>query len=107
MAKILTMTGHLREQSPRAADWKVVFGTLGVPLRGVLPIPIQTPDGPQKAYFVDVDRLSEDVRRRVIEHTARTFGLPEAEVEKDLLGEHGLPILAEDVIVSADVRLFL
>lgn len=100
--------GHLRPESPRAADWQRVFGGLTVPLLAPFAIHVQVPDVVRECYRVDVAALTPEQRRRAVEHIVQRFGVPAAEVEADLDNDElGLPILAEDVSVTFDQRALL
>lgn len=102
--------GHLDPRSPRAAEWIEIYGELSVPL--VSPSKERrrsAADGMtvREFYRVAVDKLRPDQRERVIGFVMRKYGIARADLERDLDGEHGLPILADDVTVSFDARLVL
>lgn len=101
-------TGMLRASSPRAADWLRVFGGLEVPLCSPVAVWARLPGRIAEVYRVDVGRLTADQIERAVAHLAERFGRPADEVRADLLNpEHGLPLLASEVLVSFDVRLAL
>ena len=101
--------GTLRSESSRAGDWMEMFGTLRVPIKSPHPVLATAPGlaGARRFYLVDVSRLSPEVRARVIDHMAQEFDLPPSEVADGLDGEHGMPILADDVDLSFDARAIL
>ena len=100
--------GFLKESSPRAAEWKTIFGGLEVPLKSPLPVNGFKPDGtPARFYMVDWVKLKQEVLNRAIGFVAAKFNMPHAEVIETLKSEHGFPILEEDVNVSFDARLVL
>lgn len=98
--------GHIHGDDTRAQAWVRVFGGIEVPLRSSIPVSGRGPDGePDRFFLVDIDRLTSDQFGRVVEYISTTFGLPTADVERDLRDPaHGLPILAEGVVVSFDGR---
>lgn len=97
----------LRPESPRAADWERVFGDTTIPLASPLPVRASLPIGDRDVYLVDVPKLDEGQVERLVGHLSAKFGLSRSEVREGLLHGEGLPILAEDVVVSFDVRLAL
>lgn len=62
---------------------------------------------PQRFYRVKVSALSPEQIERVIRFAAEKFGIPEDEVRADVMGEIGIPLLADDVSVSFDARLVM
>ena len=93
-------TVTIREDSPRAADWMKVFGTLTVPVTNALSpatITLNTPgrQGETQAYFLDLKALTPQQRRRLVEHIATRFGAAPDQVTAQI-DEHGVPILEED-----------
>lgn len=90
---------ELNPNSPRAADWRKVYGGLAAPILSTMPLRASLP-GIDSAlvYMLDLDRIDDRARARLIDHLALKFGVPADEVGRDLEYE-GVPILAEDVIV--------
>lgn len=85
----------------RAAEWKAILGTTTVPIKSFYPV-LATLPGHTKAqmvYQLNLDQLTEKQWNRVIQHVATKFEYAIKWVE-DLLPEHGIPILAQDVTVS-------
>lgn len=80
----------------RVASFERVFGSTTVPVLQLLPAPVYAslPIGRRLVYELDVDALSGEQRRRLIEYAAGRFGIPIDEAEAEL--EHGFPILADD-----------
>lgn len=99
--------GHIREDSPRADEWRAVFGSTEIPLKSLLTVENDSPAGVRQFYLVDVAKLDEDQLERVVAHVADKFGIAKDAVAADLNSDHGLPILADDVLVSFDQRLVL
>ncbi len=99
----------IRRGSARAQEWTDVLGALTVPLESPIEQKAVLPGlGERSVYRVAVGRLSTEQIERLIAHLARKFHIPLEDVRRDLLrAEHGLPILAEDVIVSIPLRAFL
>ena len=89
------------ESSPRAANWLHIFGRLtDIPIRSPFPIRVHVPDHQNAlAYLLDVSLITNEERLRLVNHLAKYFSLTHAEVERDLDSD-GVPILADDVIVS-------
>jgi len=94
-------TATIHETSPRASDWMHVFGRLNdIPLRGPFAIKVNVPGRSSvSAYLLDVSLLTAEERLRLVNHIANRFNLPPAEVDRDLDAQ-GVPVLAEDVLVS-------
>ncbi len=85
---------------PRAADWEKVFGTTTVPVKSPNPHPASLPGKPfAMIYELDIEMITPEQRRRLVEHLASRFGLTEHEVERDI-ERQGVPLLAEDCSVA-------
>lgn len=97
---------HIRPGSPRAKQWLDVFGTTCVPIKGLFPHRGVFAGVTREFYDVAVDRLSDDQVERAARFVAEKFGEPLEQARQALHREHGLPLLAEDVTVSVDARLF-
>jgi hypothetical protein len=98
--------GTLSAKSPRYGDWRTIFGGETVPLRSPVPAIAHLEQGPQRVYWLDLRRLTEAQRERLIGYIVRQFGTPEAEVRQNLDRE-GFPLLAEHIGVTSDERYFL
>jgi hypothetical protein len=99
-------TAIIAKDSPRAVRWREVFGSEAVPL--ISPVAVRGQVlGMASARFhkLDVRALSGDQRRRLAAYLCGRFRLSEAEVRTSLESEHGMPILADDVMVMVSPRL--
>ena len=90
----------------RAAMWRRVQGTEGVPEAPVLSPAAEfaaLPGHPDGAWVLmaDLGALSPDQRERLITELARKFGLSRADVASDL-GAVGVPILLEGCVLRED-----
>lgn len=103
------VTATIRPESPPYRDWLRVFGTDQVPI--MLPYPVRgSAPGVESAEFykLHVPSLTPDQRSRLVEFIAERFGELPSTVEALMDDpEHGVPIKAEDVLVSVDARAFL
>lgn len=101
------ITGRIRESSTRYKQWLEVLGTPEVPLEspnahvGIFP-----GVGEARCYKVAVSRLSPAQLGRLVAFISGKFQIPADEVMASLLGRQGLPVLADDVDVSIDLRAF-
>jgi|GEM_PF-5170826 len=98
----------IRPGSPRAKLWLDVFGTDELRVTSLLP-QRGAFNGQEKLFYqCDLASLDEIQLKRLIKHVANETGLAFDEVMADLRSSwHGLPILAEDVTVYTDSRLFV
>jgi hypothetical protein len=101
-------TGAINPDCERADWWREAFGGLEVPL--VSPVAqlwlvpgVDGVEGEHLVYQVDVSKLGGDQIDRVARVVAAQFDLDVASVRADIERE-GIPILAEDVVVSFDAR---
>jgi hypothetical protein len=102
------LTAQILKSSPRYRDWLDVLGTDTVPIESPVPHVGIFPDrGQKECYAVAVKKLSTSQIDKIVGFCAKRFEVPEAEVLASLFGEHGLPILAEDVLVSIPLRAFI
>lgn len=93
-------TGTLLPHSPRYNSWKVVFESDTVPLVSATPHWGNHPEtGTVLFFMLDAAALSREARARLIGYLSEKFGVPRAEVEQDVRGEHGVPILSDDMLV--------
>ena len=84
----------------RAATFEAIFGTATIPIVSPLPqLGILPGIGKVAIYKLDVAALTSDQRAKLVAHLAQRFGLPAADVERDL-DVDGMPILAQDCGVS-------
>jgi hypothetical protein len=102
------IVGTLVPASPRYLTWQRIFGSTTVPLESGTPAQGILPGlGERAIYKCAVARLSPEQRERLERHLVERFHLPYAEVRADLDGPHGLPVLAEDVVVGGALRSYL
>lgn len=93
----------------RAQIWRRVLGSAEIPLRGPLPEPLPPEEigGPiREVYQLDLGALSREQREAVIQYIAEIAGITLADAETGLERE-GMPVLAEDLIVTTDSPWFL
>jgi hypothetical protein len=84
----------------RVAVWGSIFPGAVVPIKSILPSRADLPGHPDAlVYFLDLNAITDEQRQKLIEALAALFGLTEDEVRNDL--PRGVPILADDVIVSS------
>ncbi|MEW6213463.1 MAG: hypothetical protein AB1631_34530 [Acidobacteriota bacterium] len=96
----------ISKSSPRYAEWMAVFETDTIPLLSPIPERASAPDIKEADFYkLDAAALDPDQRRRLVEHLARKFHIREDLVWRDLDSDHGVPILADDLIVDFDPRL--
>lgn len=93
----------------RRTDWMETFGTEVVPIESPTAVKAISPHHPKGALFyrVNVKLLSIEQFERVTRHLASKFRISEDDVAEGLRNGEGLPILAEDVMVSVDARFVL
>jgi hypothetical protein len=96
---------HLAETSDRVETWREVYGDVSVPIESPVPVVANSPVGVKKFYKVDLARLRPEQLERAIAHIVEVFGYDAEEVRVSVLGDEGLPLLADDVTVSFDARL--
>lgn len=97
----------IRDGTPRAEDWKRVFGDRWVPIMGPMAVTMDLGDGPKRYLKVAVKSLSKEQRARIVEHISSKFDISPDEVNEGLDSDYGLPILEDDVTISMDMRHFL
>jgi hypothetical protein len=90
----------LSEQSPRYEEWMRVFGTNRVPVLSPVSRPAISPTlEVGRFYQLDVKALQPEQRQRMIENLAQKCGMSVEEVEADIDGEHGMPILDDEYVL--------
>ena len=97
------MTGDfvavINENSPRAADWAIVFGGRGIAIVSPYPEWRSLPGvGMALVVMMDMSRIGPEQYKRLVKHISTRFELPEGDVERDLYWR-GCPILFKDVTV--------
>jgi hypothetical protein len=96
-------TATINEKSSRAAEWLEVFGSHTIKIKSPVAHKVNVLDTRKEAYMLDLDALAPEQMERLVKHIAWKFHVLPSVAEKDLR-EIGCPILAEDVIVSLDMR---
>jgi len=87
----------------REATFVRVYGTNRVPIKEPIGHYAKLPglSQPQFVYDLALDQLTDDQRRRLVLHLARTFYYTVADAERWLNAE-GVPLLARDATVEID-----
>ena len=90
----------VKDESRRLA-WIQALGSDSLPVRTPAPewAEMEGFDEAQPVYFLDLDSLTVEQRRRLARHLATWFGLPLVEVRRRLK-EQGVPIPARDCTVT-------
>lgn len=103
----MIINASIRPTSLRAANWLKVFGRLdGIPLLSEVRVLADLPGKPSVwVYMLDVAKLTDEERLRLVDHIAATFNFSAEEVARDLYTV-GVPMLAEDVVVTVQASLF-
>jgi len=100
-------TATISKQSPRYQEWLDVFGTSEVPIINIaIPEKANVLGEIRDVYMLDLARITPTQLWRLKRHISRKFNVPLEEVARDL-PEIGVPILAEDVIITTDQMFFL
>lgn len=100
-------TAIISDRSPRYAEWLAVFGTAEVPIINILlPNKANVLGEIRYVYMLDLKMLTPEQMGRLKGHIVSKFGIPMEEVEREL-PKIGVPILAEDVIITTDQMFFL
>jgi len=100
-------TAIISNRSPRYNEWLAVFGSAEVPIINIIFPNKEIVLGEiRDVYMLDLGKLTAEQMGRLKAHIASKFKIPMEEVEREL-PEIGVPILAEDVIVTTDQMYFL
>jgi hypothetical protein len=92
--------GVQAETQARAAWWLEVFGGDRCPVKSILPHRANLPGHPNAlVYEMDLAALTPEMRERLVDSIASRFSLTPDLVEFHL-DDEGVPILADDVVVS-------
>ena len=84
----------------RAAQWREMIGSDTVCVQSPIPEPADLPGHPHALiYLVDLHELNPGQIARLVESLSRRFGLSPEEANRELQ-ERGIPILADDCIVT-------
>lgn len=98
-------TASIRPDCERATTWRDVFGSETVPVKTTKPRRSILPSLGEKLVFdVDVARLDEEQIRRAAETIHVRFGVPRDQAEAGIRGEHGIPLLADDIQYVTEAR---
>ncbi|MGH9685268.1 MAG: hypothetical protein ACRD4S_16860 [Candidatus Acidiferrales bacterium] len=98
----------IMKDSPRYRQWADVLGTDTVPIESPnAHLGVFVGIGEAQCYKVAVKQLSPEQIERIVAFVSEKFQISADEVRDGILGDHGLPILARDVLVSIDARAFL
>lgn len=91
----ITATIH---DGPRRALWEEIFPDATVPIKSFFTIKTDLPGHPQaEAYMLDLDAISPDQRKKMIDVLAKRFNIPEDQIADEVA--RGVPILAQGVSV--------
>ena len=86
----------------RGDEFRKIFGTDTVAVKSFIPSIADLPGlGERAVYLLDTDLLTDAQREALVEHIAEKFGAAREAVDEHLRAR-GLPILAEDCIVTID-----
>lgn len=100
-------TAIISEKSERYAEWVKVFGTSEVPIINIfVPNKANVLGEVRDVYMLDLKALNKTQRYRLCTHLADKFGFHFNEVEATI-DEIGVPLLAEDLIITTDQMFFL
>ena len=84
----------------RAEEWEALLGITTVYIKSPIPKRANLPGHPNALiYELDMDLITNEQRRLLEQHFHLKFGVPE-EMVLETLEEIGVPILADDCIVS-------
>ncbi len=100
-------TAIISDRSPRYAEWLAVFDTAEVHIINIaIPNLANVRGEIREVYMLDLEKLTPEQMGRLKGHIASKFGVSMDEIEREL-PKIGVPILAEDVIVTTDQMFFL
>ena len=102
----MKITAIINEKSPRAAEWQKVFGTNEVAIHGWLPTNANVLGEIREVYLLNLKSLTKEQFERLILHISEKFN-ESVEFIKHELPKVGVPILAEDLIITCDTPFFL
>lgn len=85
----------------RLRDWIDMFDSVQVYVQSPVPQIAELPgfDEPQKVFMLDLELISSRQRQKLVNYLANKFGLDPSVVEAGI-DEEGVPILAEDCMVT-------
>jgi hypothetical protein len=97
----------LNPHGPNYASWHAIFGDSLVPVKSAASVKVDL--GAEKdveVYLLNLAAMTLRVRARLLGAVAQELGCPVYEVEAEF-SRNGLPIRAEDMIVSVSVKAFV
>ena len=100
---------NLNERSRRAKDWQYVFGRLtNIPLKSPISchVGIEELGDHVEIYFLDLGKVTAKEYSRLVRLLSKRTNDPADQVDRELQAR-GVPVLAEDVIVSIPQGLAL
>lgn len=102
------IAGIINQNSPRRKLWESIFGGPSVPLESPLAVEAEGPDGRRQFYKLAVSELLPGQRAALVRFLSERWKMPLYEVMK-LIDDpaHGVPILADDVVVQMELGAFL
>lgn len=85
----------------RMQDWLQMFDAVQVYVTSPIPETAELPgfDEPQKIYMLDLELISSRQRQKLVNYLANKFGLDPSVIDAGL-DEEGVPILAEDCMIT-------
>ena len=100
------VAGRIDPSSTRAADWQRIFQSDLVPLLSEAQVMLPLPElGMRGCYLLDLRRLDEGARNRLVAHLAARFTMPAGDVV-GALDQFGVPILAADVALVRELPTY-
>lgn len=102
----MQFTAIIKKDSPRAAEWEKVFGTRKVAVHGFLPQTANVLGEKKEVYMLDLKALTDKQYEELIFHISGKFNVPIEQVAAEM-PEVGVPILAEDLIITCNTPFFL
>lgn len=99
----------------RRKEWMEYFGTDTVPVKNLFPVRAEVCGKEKLVYLMDLEKLSNEQRERMIKYIAEKFEdeIKDEEIYthesaeayvREQLDEKGVPILADDCIAFFELR---
>lgn len=98
----------ISETSPRYQDWVYILGSNQAPIMSSRPVPglTSTPSAGELFYKMDLLRITEEQRERLIKLISDKWNLGCAAVERQLVDPaRGIAIPVDDVLIVLDDRM--
>lgn len=100
-------TATISDTAARASTWERVFGVLTVPILSPVTEKARVHGlGVKDVYRLNWRLLDSAAQRRLVEHLALEFRCTQVEARR-VLETEGLPLLADDCMVTFDARMVL